>query len=58
MIATNSMLGCWNRDSAVLHVGPHDDAYGTQLAHSQIRYVCNSTAAAKALAENHVGLPF
>jgi p-hydroxybenzoate 3-monooxygenase len=42
----------------MMHVDPADDAYGDRLAHSQIRYVCNSTAAATSLAENYVGLPF
>ncbi len=42
----------------MLHVDPNDDAYGAHLAHSQLRYVCNSTAAATSLAENYVGLPF
>ena len=42
----------------MLHVDPADDAYGDQLSRSQIRYVCNSTAAATSLAENYVGLPF
>jgi p-hydroxybenzoate 3-monooxygenase len=42
----------------MLHVNPSDDAYGDQLARSQIRYVCKSTAAATSLAENYVGLPY
>jgi p-hydroxybenzoate 3-monooxygenase len=42
----------------MLHVDPRDDAYGDQLSRSQVRYVCNSTAAATSLAENYVGLPF
>jgi p-hydroxybenzoate 3-monooxygenase len=42
----------------MLHLDPVDDAYGDQLARSQIRYVCNSRAAATSLAENYVGLPF
>jgi p-hydroxybenzoate 3-monooxygenase len=41
----------------MLHVDPHDDAYGDQLSRSQLRYVCNSRAAATSLAENYVGLP-
>jgi p-hydroxybenzoate 3-monooxygenase len=41
----------------MLHVDPQDDAYGDQLSRSQIRYVCNSRAAATSLAENYVGLP-
>jgi p-hydroxybenzoate 3-monooxygenase len=42
----------------MLHLDPHDDVYGDQLSRSQIRYVCNSRAAATSLAENYVGLPF
>jgi p-hydroxybenzoate 3-monooxygenase len=42
----------------MLHLDPRDDAYGDQLSRSQIRYVCNSRAAATSLAENYVGLPF
>jgi p-hydroxybenzoate 3-monooxygenase len=42
----------------MLHVDPGEDAYGDQLARSQLRYVCNSKAAATSLAENYVGLPF
>jgi p-hydroxybenzoate 3-monooxygenase len=41
----------------MLHLDPHDDAYGDQLSRSQLRYVCNSRAAASSLAENYVGLP-
>jgi p-hydroxybenzoate 3-monooxygenase len=41
----------------MLHVDPRDDDYGYQIARSQLRYVCGSTAAAKSLAENYVGLP-
>ena len=41
----------------MLHVDPHDDAYGHQLQRSNLEYVCSSTAAATSLAENYVGLP-
>ncbi len=41
----------------MLHVDPHQDAYADQLSRSQIRYVCNSRAAATSLAENYAGLP-
>jgi len=41
-----------------MHVDPREDAYDDQLARSQLRYVCNSKAAATSLAENYVGLPF
>jgi p-hydroxybenzoate 3-monooxygenase len=43
--------------TTMLHVDPSDDAYGRQLQHSQLQYVCSSTAAATSLAENYVGLP-
>jgi p-hydroxybenzoate 3-monooxygenase len=43
--------------TSMLHVDPGDDAYGAQLARSQLRYVCTSAAAATTLAENYVGLP-
>jgi p-hydroxybenzoate 3-monooxygenase len=42
----------------MLHPNPSDDAYADQLPRAQLRYVCNSTAAATSLAENYVGLPF
>jgi p-hydroxybenzoate 3-monooxygenase len=41
----------------MLHVDPNDDAYGDQLALSQLRYVTSSPVAAASLAENYVGLP-
>jgi p-hydroxybenzoate 3-monooxygenase len=44
--------------TSMLHVDPDDDAYGAELARSQLRYVCSSPAAATSLAENYVGLPF
>jgi len=40
----------------MLHTNPSEDAYGQQLQRSQLEYVCSSTAAAKSLAENYVGL--
>jgi p-hydroxybenzoate 3-monooxygenase len=43
--------------TSMLHVDPDDDAYGAELARSQLRYVCTSPAAATTLAENYVGLP-
>jgi p-hydroxybenzoate 3-monooxygenase len=39
----------------MLHVDAHDDAYGEALARAQLRYVCESSAAATTLAENYVG---
>jgi p-hydroxybenzoate 3-monooxygenase len=42
--------------TSMLHVDPRDDAYGSELARSQLRYVCTSPAAATTLAENYVGL--
>jgi p-hydroxybenzoate 3-monooxygenase len=44
--------------TSMLHVDPHDDAYGAELQRSQLRYLCRSTAAATSLAENYVGAPF
>ncbi|HEX3803917.1 MAG TPA: 4-hydroxybenzoate 3-monooxygenase [Solirubrobacteraceae bacterium] len=41
----------------MLHLDSTDDAYADQLARSQLRYVCNSQAAATSLSENYVGLP-
>ena len=41
--------------TSMLHVDPSDDAYGAELARSQLRYVCESRAAARSLAENYVG---
>jgi p-hydroxybenzoate 3-monooxygenase len=43
--------------TTMLHIDPSDDSYGRQLQHSQLQYVCGSTAAATSLAENYVGLP-
>src|SRR5579875_1413133 len=43
--------------TTMLHTDPGDDAYGAELALSQLRYVASSRAQATALAENYVGLP-
>jgi p-hydroxybenzoate 3-monooxygenase len=43
--------------TTMLHRDPDDDAYGEQLALSQLRYVVSSRAQATALAENYTGLP-
>ena len=44
--------------TTMLHLDPHDDAYGRELQRSQLRYVMHApTAAATSLAENYVGLP-
>jgi p-hydroxybenzoate 3-monooxygenase len=43
--------------TTMLHVDPGEDAYGGELALSQLRYVVSSRAQATALAENYVGLP-
>jgi p-hydroxybenzoate 3-monooxygenase len=43
--------------TTMLHADPRDDAYGAELARSQLRYVTSSVAAATTLAENYVGLP-
>ena len=42
--------------TTMLHLNPHDDAFGRELQRSQLRYVTTSTAAATSLAENYVGL--
>ncbi len=42
----------------MLHVDPGDDAFGEQLAVSQLRYVTASRAMATSLAENYTGLPY
>jgi p-hydroxybenzoate 3-monooxygenase len=44
--------------TTMLHVDPGDDAYGEQLAVSQLRYVIASRAMATSLAENYTGLPY
>jgi p-hydroxybenzoate 3-monooxygenase len=41
--------------TGMLHVDPAGDAYATELARSQLRYVVSSRAAATSLAENYVG---
>ncbi len=41
----------------MLHNDPSGDAFGDQLARSQLRYVFKSPAAATSVAENYVGLP-
>jgi len=43
--------------TSMLHVDPHDDAYSSELARSQLRYLTRSVAAATTLSENYVGLP-
>jgi p-hydroxybenzoate 3-monooxygenase len=43
--------------TTMLHLDPHDDAFGRELQRSQLRYVTTSAAAARSLAENYVGLP-
>jgi p-hydroxybenzoate 3-monooxygenase len=43
--------------TTMLHLDATDDAYGEQLALSQLRYVVSSPAMATSLAENYVGLP-
>jgi p-hydroxybenzoate 3-monooxygenase len=43
--------------TTMLHKDPGEDAYGAELALSQLRYVVSSRAQATALAENYVGLP-
>ena len=44
--------------TTMLHVDPADDAFGRQLAESQLAYVTSSRAMATSLAENYTGLPY
>ena len=44
--------------TTMLHVDPADDAFGRQLALSQLEYVTSSRAMATSLAENYTGLPY
>ncbi len=44
--------------TTMLHVDPADDAFGEQLALSQLRYVTTSRAMETSLAENYTGLPY
>lgn len=44
--------------TSMLHVDPHEDAFGDQLALAQLDYVTSSRAMATALAENYTGIPF
>jgi len=44
--------------TAMLHVSPHDDAFGEQLSLAQLDYVATSRAMATSLAENYTGLPY
>ena len=43
--------------TTMLHLDSTDDAYGAELALSQLRYVVSSPAMATSLSENYVGLP-
>jgi p-hydroxybenzoate 3-monooxygenase len=44
--------------TSMLHRSEAEDAFDERLRLSQLRYVTSSTAAAKSLAENYVGLPW
>jgi p-hydroxybenzoate 3-monooxygenase len=44
--------------TAMLHVDPGEDDFGTQLAMAQLHYVTTSSAMATSLAENYTGLPY
>jgi p-hydroxybenzoate 3-monooxygenase len=44
--------------TTMLHVDHTDDAFGEQLALSQLRYVVSSRAMETSLAENYTGIPF
>jgi p-hydroxybenzoate 3-monooxygenase len=41
--------------TSMLHIDPHQDAFGAELQLSQLRYVISSRAAAVTLAENYTG---
>ncbi len=41
--------------TSMLHIDPHQDAFGAELQLSQLRYVIESRAAAVTLAENYTG---
>jgi p-hydroxybenzoate 3-monooxygenase len=41
--------------TTMLHIDPHQDAFGAELQLSQLRYVASSRAAATTLAENYTG---
>ncbi|MFA7503861.1 MAG: 4-hydroxybenzoate 3-monooxygenase [Burkholderiaceae bacterium] len=42
----------------LLHRFPDDGEFGHRVQHAELDYLCGSTAACAALAENYVGLPF
>jgi p-hydroxybenzoate 3-monooxygenase len=44
--------------TSMLHVDPHEDAFGERLALAQLENVTSSGAMATALAENYTGLPY
>jgi p-hydroxybenzoate 3-monooxygenase len=44
--------------TSMLHKFPDEDGFGERLQRSQLDYVVSSTAAARSLAENYVGMPF
>jgi p-hydroxybenzoate 3-monooxygenase len=44
--------------TSMLHQFPDNDEFQRRLQRSQLRYTAESTAAARSLAENYVGLPF
>lgn len=44
--------------TSMLHRFPGDDGFGRRLQQAELDYVVHSRAAAEALAENYVGLPF
>ena len=44
--------------TSTLHRFPDADAFGQRLQEAELDYLVHSEAAAAALAENYVGLPF
>ena len=44
--------------TTILHVDPHEDAFGHELALAQLEYVTTSRAMETSLAENYTGMPY
>jgi p-hydroxybenzoate 3-monooxygenase len=49
-------FSCWM--TSILHRFPDDGGFGSQIQLAELDYLTSSRAAAQALAENYVGLPF
>ncbi len=44
--------------TSMMHRFPQTDAFGQKIQEAELDYLCSSTAASSALAENYVGLPY